>query len=147
MPVILPVELNVTVPVPQANVPELVQVPATFMLALGAVNAPEIVTLLNVFVLEPETVVVPLNVKVPVPQLNMPEFAQLPATFILAFGAVRVPVMVRLLNVFVLELETVVKPLNVTVPPLALNVPEFAQLPDTFMLIRWPVKLPVILTL
>ena len=138
---ILPVELNVTVPVPQLNVPLFVHVPATFMLALGAVNVPAMVMLLKALALEPEIALVPLKVMVLVPQVNMPLFIQLPDTLMLAAGAIKVFVMVTLLKKFVLEPDIVVVPLNVTVPVPQMNVPELDQLPATFMLALGAVRI------
>ena len=113
----MPLPLNVTVPPLAVNVPESDQFPATFMLAAGAVRAPEMVILLNELVLEPLMAVVPLNTTVPLLFVNTPESAKLPETFIVPLGAIRVPD-----EIFTFEVVTVPdEPVNV--PPLTVNPP------------------------
>ena len=118
---------TVTVPVPQLNAPLFVHVPATFMLAAGAVRIFEMVRLLNVLTPEPEITLVPLNVTVPPLALNVLLFIQLPDTLMLRAGAVRVPVMVTLLKDVVAD--TVVVPLNITVLVPQVNVPGLVRPP------------------
>ena len=83
---------KVTVPLLAVKVPELFQLPPTFMLAFGAVRLPVITMFLNVLMLALLMAVVPLNVTVPLLALKVPELNQLPPTFMLALGAVSAPV-------------------------------------------------------
>ena len=146
VPVIAVVPLKVTVPLPALNVPELFQLPPTFILAFGAVRLPVMTIFLNVLMVAPLITVVPLNVTVPLFALKAPELNQLPVTFMLALGAVKLPVILMLLNVSSLLPVMAVVPLNSTVPPLALKAPELVQLPATSISMLGAVNVPVILT-
>ena len=87
------VPLKVTVPLLALKVPELSQLPVTFMLALGAVKAPVILIFLKVLILVPVMALVPLNTTVPPLAVNVPELVQLPATSMSPpAGALRAPV-------------------------------------------------------
>jgi len=115
----------------------LTQLPATFMLPLGAVSVLDaaIPKLLKESVLAPVIAVVPSKVTVPLFALKVPALIQLPATFISPLGAVRVSavIMSMLLKEVLLAPVIAVVPSKVTVPPLAVKVPALTQLPATFI--------------
>ena len=76
---------------PGVNAPESFQLPATFMLALGAVSDPVMERLLKELVLVPDIAVAPPNAAVPPLALNVPELVQLPDTFIVPLEALNAP--------------------------------------------------------
>ena len=93
---------------------------------------------------------VPVKVTVPLLCVNVPEFEKFPETFTFPLGAVREPVVTKLLNVFTLEPDITVVPLNVTVPPRGVNVPEFSQLPEFVILKLLPLlasRVPAVISI
>ena len=98
-----------TVPLLWVNVPLLLQLPATFIVAAGGpISVPEIITLLNEFTEAPLMVVVPSKVTEPVPELKVPELFQLPFTLkATPLPELSVPIIVRLLAVAVASTVTV----------------------------------------
>jgi len=145
-PVIAVVPSKVTVPPLAVKVPALIQLPATFMFAAGAVSVLDaaISRLLKELVLAPVIAVVPSKVTVPPLAVKVPALTQLPAIFIFAAGAVNVlnAAISRLLKELVLDPVIAVVPSKVTVPPFALKVPALAQLALTFMFPLGAVNVP-----
>jgi len=137
LPLIVVVPSNVTVPPFALKVPELIQLPATFIFATGAVSMLDAAMSILLKELIPLglIVVVPSKVTVPPFPLNVPALTQLPLTFMFAAGAVRLldAAISRLSKEFVLAPLIVVVPLNVTVPPLAVKVPALTQSPAIFI--------------
>ncbi len=108
------------------KVPELVQLPATFIFAEeGAVRVPVIFILLNVVTLDPLTVVAPLNVVVLVFAVKVPEFAQFPASVIEFEPAISVALgsIVKLFAT-VIALESVVPTYDAGVKYRTITIPE-----------------------